>query len=170
MLVLQTDTDEAFIWQIKNANGGDFVVLRAAGDDAYNSYIYGLSIAASARLNSVTTILFNDGKASSDPDVLDLIRNAEAVFMAGGDQSKYLEYWVDTDVQKILQQKLANITIGGTSAGLAVQGNTVYTGETGSVTSDEALDNPYDRYITLAPAFLNIPFLETVITDTHFGS
>lgn len=66
--------------------------------------------------------------------------------------------------------KLGNVTVGGTSAGCMVLGNWVYSAQKGSVTSDEALQNPYHRYITIEPAFLKIPFLETVITDTHFGN
>jgi cyanophycinase len=59
------------------------VVLRASGDDAYNDYIYQLSIASGTRLNSVRTILFNNAKASSSSEVLGYIRNSEAIFMAG---------------------------------------------------------------------------------------
>ncbi|CAF4186842.1 unnamed protein product, partial [Adineta steineri] len=36
------DVDEVFQWMIKKAGGGDFVVIRASGTDAYNSYIYSL--------------------------------------------------------------------------------------------------------------------------------
>lgn len=59
--------------------------------------------------------------------------------MLGGDQGVYMNYWAGTEVQSIMQSKLANITIGGTSAGLAVLGNWVYTAENGSIYSDEAL-------------------------------
>jgi cyanophycinase len=162
------DTDEGFIWQSKNANGGDFVVLRASGDDAYNTYIYGLAAASGHPLNSVTTVLVKNKKASEETAVLDMIRNAEAIFFAGGDQGDYMDYFVGTDVQSIIQSKLTNTTVGGTSAGLAVLGNYVYTAEKGSIESDGALANPYDREITIAPAFLKIPFMETIITDTHF--
>lgn len=58
---------------------------------------------------------------------------------SGGDQNAYMTYWADTEVQTIIQSKLENITIGGTSAGLAVLGNWVYTAEDGTVYSDEAL-------------------------------
>jgi len=163
------DTDEAFEWQISNANGGDFVVLRSTGTDAYNPYIYDLSVSLNKTLNSVRTILFSNKYGAQDPEVLNLIRNAEAVFMAGGDQSSYLSYWVGTPVQSILQDKISTITIGGTSAGCAVLGNWIYTGEVGSITSSEALSNPYDRYMTITSSpFLKFPFLETFITDTHF--
>ena len=80
-----TDTNEAFSWQISNAKGGDFLVMRASGDDAYNEYIYEMSIASDSRLNSVRTILFKNEKASAAPEVLDIIRNSEAIFFAGKD-------------------------------------------------------------------------------------
>ena len=163
-----TDVDEAFLWQIEKANRGDFVVLRATGTEAYNQWILDLSIAAGMELNSVRTILFNSKEASSEPEVLNLIRNAEAIFFAGGDQSDYINLWVGTEVQSILQSKVSSTSIGGTSAGCAVEGNWVYTGENGSTTSDDALKNPYNRQMTFAPALLNLPFLETFITDTHF--
>ena len=64
---------------------------------------------------------------------------------------------------------MANITIGGTSAGCMVLGNWVYSADKGSIDSEDALANPYDREMTLVNAFLKIPYLETVVTDTHFG-
>jgi cyanophycinase len=164
-----TDTNEAFTWQIQNANRGDFVVIRTSGDDAYNEYLLKLSVTAGAKLHSVRTIVFNSRDASSEPEVLTTLRNAEATFMAGGDQSVYMDYWAGTEVQTILQEKLANITIGGTSAGCAVLGNWVYTGEVDSVDSAQALANPYNDAMTIAPKFLTIPYLESFITDTHFG-
>jgi len=163
-----TDTTEAFEWQIKNANGGDFVVLRASGDDAYNQWILDISVGLKAKLNSVTTILFRNKKASAETEVLSLLKNAEAIFFAGGDQSQYIDYWVGTEVQTICQQKVTNVTIGGTSAGLAVLGNWVYSASVGSIESDKALTNPYDKTITIVPAFLKFPYLSSIITDTHF--
>lgn len=168
-LLQQEDTDEAFIWQIGNAKGGDFVVIRATGTDAYNPYIYDLSVQAGTTLNSVRTIIFNSKDASSDNEVLTLLRNAEAVFIAGGDQSDYVNMWIGTPVQSLLQEKIQNITIGGTSAGCMVESNWIYSAETGSVDSAQALSNPYHRYITFSDRFLRIPFLESTIADTHFG-
>src|SRR5678816_157662 len=39
--------------------------------------------------------------------------------------------------------------VGGTSAGLAVLSQFIYTGAIGSVTSSQALANPFHRYVTL---------------------
>ena len=46
--------------------GGDFVVLRASGEDDYNDYIYGL-----CHCDSVETIVFESREAASDPDVIE---------------------------------------------------------------------------------------------------
>ena len=82
------DLDEAFRWLCKKANGGDFLVLRARGDDDYNSYVNGM-----CKLNSVATLIIPDRNAAQEPAVADIIRHAEAVFIAGGDQSRYVNFW-----------------------------------------------------------------------------
>jgi cyanophycinase len=81
-----TDPIEGFSWQIGLANRGDYLILRASGDDAYNEWIMEISVAQSTPLNSVTTILCKNKNASFSSEVLDHIRNAEAIFFAGGDQ------------------------------------------------------------------------------------
>jgi len=164
------DCVPAFQWQISNAGMGDFVIIRASGDDDYNQFVFDLSVSIGLPLNSVTTILFKDSMAATDANVLNLIRNADAIFIAGGDQGKYLAYWSGTPVQDVLQDKVSHVTISGTSAGLAIMGNWVYSATEGSAYSDESLLDPYNKYITIAYAFLRIPFLGSVITDTHFAA
>lgn len=153
------DVEDAFNWQIKNANKGDFLIMRTSGDDAYNQWVMDLSVALGYTLNSVTTILFRDINASNDTNVQQNIKDADAIFFAGGDQSVDLAYWNNTYVQVLLQQKVSTITIGGTSAGCAILGGkAVYSGGGLSVTSSEALLNPYNEAMVIVPAFLNIPF------------
>lgn len=163
------DCVPAFEYMINNAKQGDFVILRASGDDDYNQFVWDLAKANKVPLNSVTTILFKNRDASFDPVVQQTLQNAEAIFFAGGDQSLYIKYWQNTPVQNIIQSKLVNTTVGGTSAGLAIQGNWIYSADTGSAYSDECMENPYNIYATLAPHFLSIPFLSSFITDTHFS-
>ena len=55
------------------------------------------------------------------------IRNAEAIFIAGGDQSNYVRYWKDTPVEDAINLVAAKpAPIGGTSAGMAILGEFVY--------------------------------------------
>lgn len=98
------------------------MVLRESGGPDYNPWIYKLAAQNGVSLNSVTTLLFLSRDASYDPAVLKIISNAEAIFFAGGDQGQYIRFWMNTDVQTLIQTKVANVTIGGTSAGLAILG------------------------------------------------
>jgi cyanophycinase-like exopeptidase len=61
------------------------------------------------------------------------------------------------------------VPIGGTSAGNAILAQFGYSGIIGSVTSDQALSNPFTRLITIESGFLNLsPLLLDKITDDHF--
>lgn len=160
------DVDAAFQWMIQKSGGGNFVVIRATGTDAYNPYIY-----AMGGVRSVETLIIPSRSAASDPFVLERVRNAEAVFIAGGDQSDYMRYWKDTPLDNVLQELAnRNIPLGGTSAGLAVLGKFIYTGENQSVTSPEALANPYNKNVTLGRDFLTLPAMDRVITDSHLDT
>lgn len=160
------DVDAAFKWMIDRSGGGDVVILRATGTDAYNPYIYGLGT-----VNSVETLLINSKELANDDIVANIIRNAEMVFIAGGDQSDYMNFWKGTKVEKALNYLLTEkkAPVGGTSAGCAILGGFYYSGETGGLTSVQALANPYDANITLYNNdFLKAPYLQNVITDQHY--
>ncbi|WP_083340258.1 Type 1 glutamine amidotransferase-like domain-containing protein [Nitrosomonas communis] len=60
-------------------------------------------------------------EAANDEFVVNTINQAEAIWIAGGDQSNYTNYWKGTPVQEALNDRiLQGIPIGGTSAGLNV--------------------------------------------------
>ena len=159
-----TDQPEAFKWLIERAGGGDIVIIRASGADGYNKWILDLGGA-----DSVETILFNDRSASADPFVLERLRNAEAVFIAGGDQSRYVNFWKGTPVEDALHALVARGgPIGGTSAGLAILGGFGFGAREGGLTSKEALANPFLKAVELDRDFLELKHLGNVITDTHF--
>src|SRR3954471_1199225 len=91
------DLDAAFRWLCERGKGGDFLVLRAAGDDDYNAYVQGLCHA-----NSVATLIIPSPQAAAEPKVVETIRNAESIFIAGGDQARYINFWKGTAVQNAL--------------------------------------------------------------------
>ena len=164
------DLDDAFGWLCKRSGGGDFLVLRARGDDEYNSYIKNL-----CHLNSVSTVIIPDHAAAVDPFVEHAIRHASGLFIAGGDQANYINFWMGTPVEDALNDAIRRgVPIGGTSAGLAVLGEWAYTAqgdkpEDADLNSKTALANPFGPRITLVHEFLQIPILKGVITDTHFA-
>jgi len=191
------DVDAAFRWMIVRAGitpktGGRFVVIRATGTEAYNPYIYYSNDASSTSpspaelwvggaalgLSAVETLVIPSVEAANDATVNAIVGRANAVFIAGGDQADYLRYWKGTKLDATLRGLMAkNIPLGGTSAGLAVLGQFDYAALNGSVTSKQALSNPYNKYMTLDPAplapsggFIAPPALANLITDSHLDS
>ena len=160
------DVDSVFRWFLQRSGGGDVVVLRASGADGYNPYMMGL-----AQIDSVESLVVATPEAARDPFVADRIRKAEALFIAGGDQWNYVRVWNHTPVSEAIQYLIdKGVQVGGTSAGLAVLGEYIYTAEKDTVTSAQALANPFHERVTVGTGFLRIPALKGVITDTHFHS
>ncbi|MCS6807686.1 MAG: cyanophycinase [Bacteroidota bacterium] len=164
-----TDVDEAMRWMLERAGGGDVVVIRASGSTGYNNYLFTLG----AKVNSVETLLINSRELANNPEIERRMRNAEMLFIAGGDQANYVNFWRNTRVHEALNY-LANIKkipIGGTSAGCAILGRLYFSALEGTIRSEEALANPFDRRITIGyNDFLAIPFLSHTITDTHYDN
>ncbi|HKS09509.1 MAG TPA: cyanophycinase [Pyrinomonadaceae bacterium] len=161
-----TDVDAAFQWMCQKAGGGDFVVIRTTGTDAYNPYIQDLC----PQMDSVETIIITTTTGANSAYVSSHIQNAEALWIAGGDQSTYTALWrgtaVQTGVNFLLNSKQA--PVGGTSAGLAVLSQFIYTGALGSVTSSQALANPFHRYVTLERDLFQSALGGSKIYDSHF--
>ena len=165
-----SENDEAMKWFLQRANGGDVLVLRASGSDGYNNYMFSdLGIT----LNSVETIIFYDSTASNDSYIHQKIQNAEAIWLAGGDQWNYVSYWRNTPIDSLINEgiKNRNIGIGGTSAGMAVMGGYYFSAKNYTVTSIEALENPCHLSVTVDSArFISNEIMSNVITDTHYSN
>lgn len=201
------DVDQAFRWMIHQAGvrgqaegytptGGRFVIIRATGTDAYNPYIYysdagnstgiegvdGWVGGAYHGLGSVETLIIPDRKRANSDEVYKILSSANAVFIAGGDQSHYIKYWKGTRVEETLKSLMgANVPIGGTSAGLTVLGQFDFAALNGTVSSTQALSDPYNKYMSFDPltsygsftrsgGFLAPPALFNVIFDSHLDS
>jgi len=165
-----TDLDEAFRFLCNKGEGGDFLILRAAGDDAYNPYVQSL-----CKTNSVATLIIPSREAANDPKVAEIIKQAEAVFIAGGDQAHYINAWQQTPVQDALNAHIAaGKPLGGTSAGLAVMGQYIYSAQgdapdDADLTSVQAMTDPYFSRVTVRRDFVKIDLLHNTLTDTHFA-
>ena len=162
------DVTAAMQWFLRQAGGGDVVVLRCSGGDGYNDYLWqetGIPV------DSVETLLLTSRAQSYDAGVLATLAGAEAIFIAGGDQSNYVRFWQHTPLAEALSAHVAaGKPLGGTSAGLAVLGGHVYTAmHESDLTSDLALREPETRLLTLSDDFLHLPRLAQVLTDSHFS-
>ena len=164
------ENDQAMQWFLNKANGGDVVVLRTSGSDGYNDYFLNQ---LNASINSVETLVINNEGGATDAYVLDKVSNAEAIWFAGGDQSTYVDYFKDNALNDLLNAhvNIKQAPIGGTSAGMAIMGEFYFDAINGSVTSSEALANPFNNSVSIGQgSFLEIPFLEQSITDTHYDN
>jgi cyanophycinase-like exopeptidase len=171
-----TEHDNAMIWLLQKANGGDVVVLRSTGSNGYNDYLYsqlGVSV------NSVETLVITSVAGATNPYVLNKVANAEMIWFAGGDQYNYVSYFKDNALEDLISQHVTtkHAPIGGTSAGMAILGGKYFSAQNGTVTSAQAISNPYASNVTLGGytgtptnSFLNVPFLGSVITDTHYDN
>ncbi len=166
-----TDVDEAIQWMIDKVRGCtncatkvDVVVLRSTGSNGYNDYIYAMN-----GVDSVETLVITSPSNSNTAAVEATVRNAEVIFFAGGDQCDYVKNFKGTLVETAVESVYARGgAVGGTSAGLAIMGEFVYNGCSGSVTSATALANPYAKAVTFTYGFFTWPNLHDTITDSHF--
>jgi cyanophycinase len=164
-----TDLDEAFRWMCGRSGGGDFLILRSHGTDAYNAYVQGLCAE-----NSVATLVIPSRAAASDAKVAETIGKAEAIFIAGGDQSEYINFWRGTRVEEAMNAAIARgVPVGGTSAGLAVMGEFIYSAQGDgpddpNLSSKMALADPFQRQVVVVRGFLKNPLLADTLTDSHF--
>lgn len=161
---------EAFRWMIGKAGHGRIVVLRASGStEAQDEFFKDIG-----GITAAQTLVFENREAASDPKVLEIVRQADGIFIAGGDQSNYVRYWKGTPLNDALNQHVRDgKPLGGTSAGLAIMGAFSYGAmDGGSLTSEDALKDPMGPAVTLVDDFLQLPPLPAgqVITDSHFGA
>lgn len=165
-----TDVDAALQWIIDQVRGCtscstriDVVILRSTGSNGYNDYIYAMN-----GVDSVETLVITRASDSNTAAVQDTVRKAEVVFFAGGDQCDYVRNFKGTLVETAVEDVYARGGgVGGTSAGLAIQGEFSYDACSGSVLSSEALANPYHRYISFTYNFFNWANMGQTITDSH---
>ncbi len=165
-----SEHDEAMKWFLQQADGGDVLVLRATGSDGYNDYMLNQ---LGVTINSVETIVCNNVNASQEAYLQQKINQAEAIWFAGGDQWTYVSYWRNTPVDSLVNKAIAerNVVVGGTSAGMVIMGKYYFSAENGTVTSAQALANPYNSLMTVSnEPFIVNEHLSNVITDTHYDS
>jgi cyanophycinase len=164
-----TDLDEAFRWMCAHSGGGDFLILRSHGGDDYNPYVQGL-----CHENSVATLIVPSRAAAEDPAVAAIISRAEAIFVVGGDQAEYINFWKRTPVEDAVNDAIRRgVPEGGTSAGLAVQGEFIYSAQNDgkdeeNLSSKAALSDPFQHQVVVVRGFLDNPLLADTITDSHF--
>lgn len=163
------ECDEAMAWMTAKTDTGDFVVIRVTGSDGYNDYVY----SDIGGVDSVHTLVLSKKSHADTYFAETVIKNAEALLIAGGDQGDYYDLWKGTKVESAINYLIntKKAVVGGTSAGMAVMGDIDYIPASYGVYSSEALSDPYHQYMDyIYDDFLNgFPYTSGIITDTHFS-
>lgn len=157
---------DALRWFFERAGHGHIVVLRAsmANEIAVEFFSEVGGVA------SVETYVFTGRESSADTALLRSLARADGIFLAGGDQSRYVRFWRGTPVAAALEKHVRDgKPLGGTSAGLAMLGEYLYGAmDGGSQDSPHALEDPLGPGNTIETGFLKLPLLHGILTDTHF--
>ncbi len=172
----------ALRWMMKKANGGDLVILNSKDfdDELTNPESITNIFAGLGGFNSINNIVVDTREKANHEFVYKMILNAEALWIPGGNQTSYYELWNHTRLEEAVNYLVneKKIPIGGTSAGMHSMGKLLHTPYGGnSVLSTDALLNPYlspkekpgSAGITFRDDFFNIPYMENIITDTHWS-
>lgn len=184
-----TDHDAATSALIDAGGRGDAVILRM--DDtggAYASYFVERGAHAATEIaldpaggnDDVTGPALATLRARADePWIASRIDHAEILFLAGGNQTKYVDAWQGTGIAAAVNRLVARGgAIGGTSAGMHALAAVVHAprGDGDSVTSSVALADPYvavgehsgTRSLDFAPSPFGVPLLTGLVVDTHW--
>lgn len=161
------------------ANGGDIVVLRTTGTSGYNAYLYTdipalipAALRPALQPDSVETLIVDSVAKANSAYVAETVTYANLIFIAGGDQSAYLNFWKGTALETALRNAYARgAVIGGTSAGMAVNGEWIYDPDgVTAATSATAVANPYNSAMLFSTDFLDLPIAFDVVAETHFAN
>lgn len=159
-------------------NGGDIVVLRISGSNGYQPYFYNTivnelpaALQASLKPNSVETLFVDTREKANSAYVVNSVARANMIWIAGGDQSAYIENWRDTGLAAAVKQAYSRgAVVGGTSAGMVVSSEWMYDpGALLAVTSAEAVANPYRPSMILSTSKLfDLPLGFNILAEPHF--
>jgi cyanophycinase len=154
----------ALDWMIDHmGRPGNLVVLEADGDPHFSADF------ALGQIHSITELYIGSRDCAFDPTMSAILATADAIYIGGGKQERYVEYWENTPVSRAIEDAARRgVPVGGTSAGLAVLGEYAYSDLSGaSAQSPVVLLDPYNVSVTI-DQLVRLPYLENVITDSHF--
>ncbi len=153
---------EPYSWIVQKADSGTVIVL-SVNDETTWIPDYFRSLGASTSYN----LRINSRTLANTQYIADSILAASAIFIKGGDQWNYINYWKGTLVEDAIKQVFnRGGVVAGTSAGAMVLGKYILSARYGSLYPDAALVNPFIQTSNIESNFLGL--IPDVIFDTHF--
>ncbi len=156
-------------WFLSKADQGDYLVLRSGGIGRQADWI---CKNFADQIRSAAELSIDSLEDSNFEALLNTIRHAEVIYIAGGDQNRYEDFWKNTPLADALNQHMLTKPIGGSSAGMAILGGSYYApSRKRAVLGSQLLNNPYH------PAsqdffhgdLLHHPWLNNTYAETHLN-
>jgi cyanophycinase len=149
-----------------NTNGHYAIVLPMASEEPDTSFFYFAKPFHEQGLDKIYNF-FSLDVTSFSPERLDSVRNANLIFITGGDQNRFMQIVQNTPLYAaIIEAYQKGAVIGGTSAGAAVQSKKMITG------NELKYPEYTGQYRTIEAENIEIAqglgLLETAIVDQHF--
>jgi cyanophycinase len=156
---------EMYGWMVEKGGGGHVVLLGAVELDEQPDPREAAFIRAGAK--SAQSLVITAANADTQ-ETFDAINAASIVFIRGGSQSRYVEWWKGTKTEAAIRAVFARGgVVGGTSAGCAILGEVTYDALHGSLRPEEVIKDARHPDLTLTRGFLGL--VPGVLFDTHFG-
>lgn len=155
-------SDAPYSWIVQKSGYGKVIVLSVNDETSWipNYFVSkGASHSSNLKINSRTL--------ANSQAIYDSIFSASAVFIKGGDQYDYINYWKGTlteDAIRAVWQRGG--VVAGTSAGAMVLSEFIISAKYGSLSPESALSNPFVQAGHIETDFLNLA--SGLIFDTHF--
>jgi len=144
------------------ASGKRVAIISTSGSE-YPQYFVNWCGATSAK-----NFIIADRDAANQPSLYDSLLSYQMIFFAGGDQWDYYSQYKNTKLMEaIISLFSSGGTIGGTSAGMQILSEIVFTAENGTVYPDECIIDPKNKYIKLANDLFE--FFPGLVFDTHLA-
>jgi cyanophycinase-like exopeptidase len=155
---------QLFDWIVNNAaNKRVAVIGQSAGDGWLEENFVDIWGASYSK-----EFVINASNADSQ-QIYDSLITYHAVYMRGGDQYYYYNWYKNTKTQQAIESIFTNGgVVAGTSAGLHVLTEVIFTDDTGyGLFPFEAIENPTHAYMTLHDDFLSL--VPSAYGDSHFS-
>ncbi|MTI20872.1 cyanophycinase [Fulvivirga sp. RKSG066] len=119
---------ERLVQEAGIAQGGYGIILPMSSSEPDSSAWYARQQFLAIDIENVTGMNFNKGDKPTSAQ-LDSIKNAQLIYISGGDQNKFMDIIQDTGIKEAIHQAYKNGSIiAGTSAGAAVMSKKMITG------------------------------------------
>ncbi len=156
---------EMYGWMAEKGGNGHVVLLGAVELDDKPDPREAAFVKAGAK--SARSLVITADNADTQ-ETFDAINEASIIFIRGGSQSRYVEWWKGTKTEAAIRAVFARGgVVGGTSAGCAILGEVSYDARNGSLRPEEIVKDARHPDLTLTKDFLGL--VPGVLFDTHFG-